>query len=238
MSRDTTINQFVDKNLESKIVTNDLLGISVSSLNKMEDEFYNISSLSSTSENGTSSSVSSGSITHGNGYTVDIDGNIEIHNLGKMHAEGMTRKQLKDSLENKLLPFLKDPIVTVSFLNRRITVLGEVVKPQVLDLQEEQMPLLDALAMTGDVTPNALKKNILVIRQTPTGKTFKHINLEDQSLFADSSHWYYLQSGDVVYVEPNLRKMIREQQALKNQQTFTIGIAIISLLLLTYEITR
>jgi len=238
ITRDTTINQFVDKNLESKIVKNDLLGISVSSLNKIEDEFYNISSLSSSSENGTSSSVSSGSVTHGNGYTVDVDGNIQIHNLGKIHAEGMTRKQLKDSLENKLLPFLKDPIITVSFLNRRITVLGEVVKPQVLDLQEEQMSLLDALAITGDVTPNALKKNILVIRQTPTGKTFKHINLEDQSVFSDSSHWYYLQSGDVVYVEPNLRKMISEQRAIKTQQTLTLGIAVISLLLLTYEVAN
>lgn len=241
ISKDTAINQFVDKDMESKIVKNDLLGISVSSLNKIEDEFYNVSSLSSsplTTGPSSGTGAASQSTTHGSGYTVDIDGNIEMHNLGKIHVEGMTRRQLKDSLENKLLPFLKDPIVGVSFLNRRVTVLGEVAKPQVLDLQEEQMSLLDALAMTGDVTPYALKRNILVVRQTQTGKIFKHINLEDQSLFADSSHWYYLQSGDVVYVEPNLRKMINEQRQLRTQQTLSIGIAILSVLLVTYEVTH
>jgi polysaccharide export outer membrane protein len=238
ISKDTTINQFVDKSLESKIVKNDLLGISISSLNKIEDEFYNISSLSSSPLPIATSGASTQSTTSGSGYSVDVNGNIEIHNLGKIHVEGMTRKQLKDSLENELLPFLKDPIVSVSFLNRRVTVLGNVVKPQVLDLQEEQMSLLDALAMTGDVTPYALKNNVLIIRQTQTGKTFKHINLEDQSLFADSSHWYYLQSGDVVYVEPNLRKMINEQRQLRTQQTLSITIAILSLLVVAYEVAH
>jgi len=238
INKDTTVKQFVDRNMESKIVTNDLLGISVSSLNKIEDEFYNISSLSSSPVSTATLGASTQSTTSGSGYTVDVNGNIEIHNLGKIHAEGMTRRQLKDSLENKLLPFLKDPIVSVSFLNRRVTVLGEVIKPQVLDLQEEQMSLLDALAITGDVTPYALKRDILIIRQTPTGKTFKHVNLEDQSLFADSSHWYYLQSGDIVYVEPNLRKMINDQRELRTQQTLSIAIGVLSLLLLTYEVTR
>jgi polysaccharide export outer membrane protein len=237
-TKDTIINQFVDKNMESKIVKNDLLGISVSSLNKIEDEFYNISSLSSNSANTNSGATSSGSITHGDGYTVDNDGNIELHKLGKIHVEGLTRKELKDSLEIQLLPFLKNPIVSVSFLNRRITVLGEVAKPQVLNLQEEQMSLLDALAITGDVTPNALKKNILVIRQTPTGKLFKHVNLEDQSLFSDSARWYYLQSGDVVYVEPNLKKMITEQRALHSQQVLSVAIAALSLFLVTYEVIK
>ena len=237
LDKDTSINQFVSKDLESKIVKNDILAISVSSLNKMEDEYYNGASISSSSSSGSSSAVSSGTTSRGQGYVVDIDGNIQIHNLGKLHVEGMTRKQLKDSLETSLLPYLKDPIVTVNFSNRRITILGEILKPQVIDMQEEQMSLLDVLALSGDVTPNALKKNILVIRTTPKGKTFKHMNLENESLFKDSS-WYYLQSGDIVYVEPNIKKLMDEERIARIQQDVAITSIVITILVLIIEVSR
>lgn len=240
LGKDTSINQFVDKNIESKIVKNDILSISVSSLNKLEDELYNVASLSSGSSSGSPSggATSSVSTSHGQGYTVDLDGNIQIHNLGKIHAEGMTLRELKDSLEIDLLPYLRDPIVTAGFLNRHITVLGEVAKPQVVDLQGEKISLLDVLATTGDVTSNALKNDILVIRETPKGKIFKHVNLENASLYKDSSKWYYLQSGDIVYVEPDLKKLIRQERHLQLQQNAAILVAIVSLIVVLIEVTR
>jgi polysaccharide export outer membrane protein len=242
LNRDTAINHFVDSNIESKIVKNDLLSISVSSLNRLEDELYNVSSLSSSTSSGSTlgSGASSGSTStsHGQGYTVDLDGNIQIHNLGKVHVEGLTRKQLKDTLEISLLPYLKDPIVTIGFLNRRITVLGEVLRPQVIELQQEQMSLLDAIAITTDVTANALKNNILIIRETPNGKIFKHINLEDESIFTNSSPWYNLQSGDIVYVEPDIKKITRLQRIVRDQQIVSFTLAAASLALIIFEISR
>ena len=239
IDKDSTINQFITKDIESKIVKNDKLEISISSLNKLEDDLYNVSAVASSSSSGsTTGGQSASTSSHGAGYTVDIDGNIQIHNIGKMHVEGMTRKQLKDSLQISLLPYLKDPIVTIDFLNRRITVLGEVEKPQVVELQEEKMSLLDALALSGDVTPHALKNNILIVRETPDGKIFKHLNLEDESLFKSSSSWYYLQSGDIVYVEPDIKKLISEQRAIRNQQLASIILSIASLSLVIYTVTR
>jgi polysaccharide export outer membrane protein len=242
LNRDTTVSHFIDSNIESKIVKNDLLSISVSSLNKLEDELYNVSSLSSSTSSGSTlgSGTSSGSVStsRGQGYTVDLEGNIQIHNLGKIHVEGLTRKQLKDMLEIDLLPYLKDPIVTIGFLNRRITVLGEVLRPQVIELQGEQMSLLDAIAVSNDVTPNALKNNILIIRETPNGKIFKHINLEDESIFTNSSPWYNLQSGDVVYVEPDIKKIASQQRMIRDQQIVSFTLAAASLALIIYEISR
>lgn len=239
LGKDTSINQFVNKNIESKIVKNDILAISVSSLNRDEDEFYNQSSLSTKSSSGSGSQESLESSSRGQGYEVDLEGNIQIHNIGKIHAEGLTRKELKDSLEILLLPFLKDPIVTVNFLNRRITVLGEVSKPQVIDMQqEEQIPLLDVLATTGDITSNGLKRDVLVLRETPNGKIFKHVNLENESLFKDSSRWYYLQSGDIVYVRPDVRKLTEQERASRIQQVATISLAIVTIALLIAEISR
>jgi len=235
--KDTAINQFVTKDLESKIVKNDVLAISVSSLNKTEDEYYNSSSLSTSSFSGSTSSVASGSVSRGEGYTVDLDGNIQIHNLGKIHVEGMTRKELKDTLETSLQPYLKDPIITVNFSNRRITVLGEVLKPQVLQLQEERMSLLDVLAVSGDVTPNALKSDILLIRTTPKGKTFKHMNLENASLFKDSS-WYYLQSGDIVYVKPNIEKLLYQDRLTRIQLGLSITSIALSIIIIIIQFSR
>src|ERR1700679_1512089 len=60
ISRDTTIDQYISKDLELKITKNDILGIRVSSLNPVEDAFYNMSS-SSLSSSSSSSSLSSSS---------------------------------------------------------------------------------------------------------------------------------------------------------------------------------
>jgi polysaccharide export outer membrane protein len=237
LNRDTAISQFMDTSLESKIVKNDVLAITVSSLNKMEDALYNESSLSSTVVSGSYSPVSSQNTSSGQGYVVDVNGNIQLHNIGKLHVEGLTRKQLKDTLEISLLPYLKDPIITVNFLNKRVTILGEVIKPQVLQIQEERISLLDALSLSGDVTMNALKRDILVIRTTPQGKTFKHVNLENESIFRDSN-WYYLQSEDIVYVEPNLRKLINQDRRTRLQVGLSITSIALTVILLIVQLTH
>jgi polysaccharide export outer membrane protein len=228
LNKDTTIKKFVDSSLESKIVNNDALSISISSLNRNEDLFYNSIA--------TSNSLTESSTGSKQGYAVDLDGNIQIHNLGKIHVVGLTRKQLKDSLEFKLQPYLKDPIVTVNFTNRRITILGEIGRPQVIEMQDEKIPLLDAIALSEDVSKYALKNDFLVIRDGPAGKIFKHVNLEDGSLFSKSSNWYYLQSGDIVYAEPNLKKQYHEAIAARNQQLVTVVLAAASLVLIALNI--
>src|ERR1700744_1201206 len=80
IKRDTSINQFLSKNMESKIVQNDVLAITVSSLNKAEDALYNGSSISNSANSGANSEASSQSTSPGQGYTVDLQGNIQMHN--------------------------------------------------------------------------------------------------------------------------------------------------------------
>lgn len=65
------------------------------------------------------------------GYLVDTDGNIDFPILGEIHVEGMTRMQLTELIKNKLIEgdLIKDPIVTVQFLNFKISVMGEVGRP-------------------------------------------------------------------------------------------------------------
>ena len=217
LPRDTSINTTVNRLAESVIRKNDQLAITISSLNPEEDRVYNAAALSLSS-----TTAGSGS----NGYFVDANGNIQLHRLGNLHAEGMTRRELKNKIETDIKPYLKDPVVTVRYLNHRVTVMGEVTQPQVVPMPEEQLSILEVLGASGDITLTGKKDNVLIIRETETGKQFKRLNLEDHSVF--TSEWYYLKPDDVVYVEPNDKK-IKDEKRARTQQTVSLGISVISL---------
>ena len=217
LPRDTTINTTINRSGESLIRKNDQLGINISSLNPEEDKVYNAAALSLSS---TIAGISA------NSYLVDVNGNIQLHRLGNMHAEGMTRRELKNKIENDIKPYLKDPVVTVRYLNRRITVIGEVIKPQIISMPEEQLSILEVLGASGDMNIMGKKDNILIIRETETGKQFKRLNLEDHSVF--TSEWYYLKPDDVVYIEPNDKKVTEEKRA-RTQQTVSLALSGLSL---------
>lgn len=211
LQRDTVIASSVTRQAEMPIKKNDVLSITISSLNRDEDMTYNAPSAPQLSPQVSSSPV--------NGYQVDAQGNIQLHKLGIIHVEGMTRAALKTRIQSDLLPYLKDPVVTVRFLNHRVTVLGEVARPQVIQMPEERLSLFEVLGNSGDVTQFARKDNILVIRENENGRQLKRINLEDHSIF--SSEWYYLQPDDVVYVEPNDLK-VNEAKRQQKQQTISL----------------
>lgn len=222
LPRDTSISTTVNRQQESVIRKTDQLSITISSLNPEEDKVYNAAAISLVS--GTAGTGSSSG-----GYGVDANGNIQLHRLGNIHAEGMTRRELKNKIETDIKPYLKDPVVTVRYLNRKVTVMGEVGKPQVIAMPEEQLSLLEVLGASGDITQLGKKDNVLIIRETETGKQFKRLNLEDHSVF--SSDWYYLKPDDVVYVEPNDKKIMDEKRQ-RTQQTVSLALSGLSLVII------
>jgi polysaccharide export outer membrane protein len=205
ITRDTTISGFISDDLEIKIQPNDLLAISISSLSAEEDLLYN------------SKPGASGAETK-SGTQVTLDGNIYLHKLGRIAVAGLTRKQLKAKLEQDLLPFLKDPIVTVSFANHRVTVLGDGTS-KIVDMPDEKITLLEVMANSNGVTANSQLNNIMVIREANNSKQVKHLNLQDPSIF--TSPWYYLQPNDIVVVKPNEEKIVAEQKKIRNQMYYT-----------------
>lgn len=227
LPRDTTLQAFTNKSVESRIRKNDLLSINFSSLNPQEDLVYNAP------PSGGISSAGAGASAAANGYQVDANGNIQLHKLGVLHVEGMTRRQLKEKIQTDIEPFLKDPVVMVRYLNHKITVLGEVAKPTIIQMPEEYLSLFDVLSSSGDLTQFAKRDNILVIRETSKGKELKRLNLEDHSIF--NSAWYYLQPDDVVYVEPSDKKLNEEK---RNQKMQTVGLALSGVSILVILLDR
>lgn len=180
---------------ETIVQPNDILSISVSSLNKAATEIFNIHDGSANTETS-------------NGFLVSSEGNIQFPMLGTIKVAGLTKNQLQDKLEKSLSEqqLLLDPIVLIRFLNFRVTVLGEVTKPSVINIPSEKVSLLEAIGLAGDLGIHARRDNVLIIREEQGQKVFERIDLNSNELF--TSPYYYLKSGDVVYVEPNKYKLI------------------------------
>ena len=224
IKNDTTVKSYFDDNLNLKIRKGDILSIKISSLNPAEDDIYNMSGgfypgvvnlgggTSSGSGGGTSSGSGGSSVSRGSGggystqYLVDTFGNVQLHNIGFVHAGGTTLIELKDILEKLLQPYLKDPIVTANFLNHHVTVFGTGAGGATLyTMPYEPLTLLNLLAQTGGLNPtNELAKDVVIIRGDSSGnKNFKHINLENASFM--NTPWFYIQPDDIVYITPNYR---------------------------------
>jgi polysaccharide export outer membrane protein len=141
------------------------------------------------------------------GYLVNNDGNIQLPVIGNIKSEGLTKPQLRDAVIQKLVKgnLLVGPTVTIRFTNFRVTVLGEVNKPTVVTVPNEKISLLEALGLAGDLTIYAKRQNVMIIRETKDEKIIKRINLNSDEIF--TSPYYYLQSNDIVYVEPDKAKV-------------------------------
>ncbi len=228
LNRDTTINAYILKDTESKIKKKDIIGINVSSLNAEIDANFNSSGKVALST--VNSQISNP------GYLVDEKGEINIHHLGYIRVEGLTLKELKLKLEKDLQPYMKEPIVSVQYLNKKVTVMGEFNNPHVLNMTEDQMLLFDVIVNSGELKENANVKDILIIRDSGANKIIKHVNLEDHSIF--SSEWYYVKPNDVVYVKKDT-KLIDKQERRQQVQTtvsmlasiLSIGVIIVNLLI-------
>ena len=148
------------------------------------------------------------------GYTVSTSGEIIFPSLGRLHVAGMTLQEMERDIETRLVEglFVKDPIVSASLMNFRVTVIGEVKKPQMVVGNGNRMTILEAIARCGDITMTGIRSMVTVIRTVEGGHTVDTVDLTSRSLF--DSPYYYLQSGDIVYVEPTKK---RKREAYRNE---------------------
>jgi polysaccharide export outer membrane protein len=146
------------------------------------------------------------------GYLVDPSGSINMPVLGKLKVDGLSKSELEKQLLQKLEPFVKNPVVTISFLNFRVLLLGEVSRTGFQVVVNEKATVLDAIGQAGGLTDYGQRTNILLIRQLPGGqKEYARLNINDARIFA--SPYFQLQQNDVIYVMPNDSKMIVYQRS-------------------------
>ncbi len=137
-------------------------------------------------------------------YTVDPQGCIDFPVLGSLKVAGMTRSELSGFIKGELMgrELVKDPTVTVEFVNTGINVMGEVMTPGRYDINRDHLTVLDALSLAGDLTINGRRENVKVLREENGQTKVYTLDLTDLNKLVKSPA-YSLQQNDVVYVEPN-----------------------------------
>jgi polysaccharide export outer membrane protein len=192
---------------ESNIVKNDILSIVVSSPNPEATSMFNQQVSGNFNQSLTTDMASN------TGYLVNSQGFIQFPILGNIKAEGLTKTKLEETIATTLLDkgLLRDPVVSIRFLNFRVTVLGEVNKPSVVTMPNEKLSLLEALGLAGDITIYGNRQNVLVVREENQQKVIKRLNLNSSEIF--TSPYYYLKSNDIVYVEPNKARIASTSRA-------------------------
>lgn len=167
-------------------------------------------------------------------YLVDDAGEIDFPVIGKIKIAGLSQEELRVLLQQKLADYLKDPIINIRLRNFTVTILGEVNRPGTYPVNGEQISILEALGLAGDLTIKAIRDNVMVIRDFDGTKVYTRINLLDKN--AMNSPVYYLTQNDVVYVEPN--KSAITASSLDNRATIAISIASILITSTVILLTR
>jgi polysaccharide export outer membrane protein len=204
---------------ESVIQKSDILSITVSSLNADATAIFNPGA-------GAGAAAGAGAVAP-QGYLVNNEGNIQFPVIGNIKAENLTKNQLRDKIQKALVDnkLLVDPIVTIRYMNFRVTVLGEVNHPTVVNVPNEKISLLEALGLAGDMTIYAKRTNVMVIREENDKKIIKRLNLNSDEIF--TSPYYYLQSNDIVYVEPNKTRVNNASGSLQWAPIVLSGLSLV-----------
>lgn len=220
----------------------DRLSITFFSDNPQATAIYNQVSGASVPSSSGGSQMDAGKVSSGSsagsqgflGYNVDQDGNIRIHGIGVVHVEGLTRAELERLLSEKItaMGVLSNPYCRVQFEGLRVTVLGEVRSPGVIQFQTERMTVMDALGMAGDVLLSGDKGKVMLVRDQNGQRTYKQMSLEDKRVLQSPD--YFLKQNDVIIVHGN--ELQKSQAQVFRQQYLSLILSIMSILVLVLNL--
>ncbi|GAA3995414.1 polysaccharide biosynthesis/export family protein [Hymenobacter fastidiosus] len=177
-----------------RLQSSDVLSIRVQSVQTVLNDMFNITDTRNILAGGDPSTLFL------SGYSVDVDGFINLPTVGKVKVTGLTLEEAQAHIQQQVGKFVRDANVLVKLLSFKITVLGEVQNPGRYFVYNAQATLLEGLGLAGDLTEFGNRQNVKLIRQTATGSEVVLLNLTDPNLLRSS--YYYLLPNDALYVEP------------------------------------
>ncbi len=134
------------------------------------------------------------------GYSIDEEGKIILPIIGALTVKGMSVEQAQDLIQLNANKYLKNATVIVKLISFKITVLGEVNNPGYHYVYNNQITILEALGLAGDLTPVGSRKNIKLVRQVQGGSEVVLLDLTNPNLL--KSKYFYLMPNDALYIEP------------------------------------
>lgn len=133
-------------------------------------------------------------------YQVDDEGYIMFPLINQVHVSGLSTKECEEKLHGLLTDYLNQPKVKVNFVNKDITVLGYVENPGKYYFTDDNLSIFDALSLAGERDHYGNINKVKIIREINDEIQVYVVDLGDKNIF--KSERFYVQSGDIVYVEP------------------------------------
>ena len=225
--------QPVTNHEEPLIQPDDLLSITVNSLNPESNVLLNNGILL---PSGNTLSSSDATRKASEGYLVDKSGMIKFPVLGSVKLGGLTRDQAIVKMTDLLEKSVKSPTVNISYLNFRITVLGEVNRPSSFVVPNEHVTLLEALGLAGDMTAYGRREDVLIIREKDGVRHLVRLDLTNKATL--TSPYFYLQQNDVVYVEPDKARNLQASTRAVNLPLYISVASVVAVLISSLLIRR
>ena len=165
-------------------------------------------------------------------YAIDLDGNVDLPYIGKIHVLEKTLAEAKEMIADELKDYVADASVIVRLVNTYVTVLGEVRAPGTYLLYKDRLNVFQAIALAGDISEYGDRYKVRIIRQTNEGPIVKEFDLTDKNI--TSSEFYYVFPNDVIYAKPMKGKFF----AMNTFPFALILTSITTLILLSSYITQ
>ncbi len=158
-----------------------------------------------------------------NGFQVDQKGYINYHSIGEVYVQNLSVSEASNLIKKIIIDskILNDPIVDVKLLNTHFVILGEVNKPGKYDFFKNNINILEAIGMAGDLTINGKRDQIKILRNkllSDNSITREVFNIDlTKSDFIESDS-FQIFSGDIIIVNPN-RNRIKNAGIIGNSGT-------------------
>jgi len=226
--QDLTDSGIVEENIKNystlKIQKEDVLAITVSSLNSDASAIFNMGNIAGQDASG------SGIPRSVSGFLVDQNGQIQLPIVGPVGVLGLSTTEAREVVQSKLTTFLKEPVVSLRISNLKVSVLGDVARPGVYPVQSERVSITEALGMAGDLNITALRNNVLLVREFNGKRQYIRVDLRRKELFQQP--YYYLRNNDVLYVQPSNAKYASVDSSYRNVSVALSVLSLIALLII------
>ena len=114
---------------------------------------------------------------------------------------------IKEIISDSVNSYINNATVKVKLLSYRVTILGDINRPGIVQVYHNRATIFDVIASVGDVKEMADRKHIEVIRQVNGGKIKIPIDLTNSEVI--NSRGFYIYPNDIIYVKPLKASILR-----------------------------
>ncbi|WP_175632260.1 polysaccharide biosynthesis/export family protein [Pedobacter ghigonis] len=183
-----------------------------------------------------SSGGQSGSAQNVLAYPVEPDGTVNLPAIGHVEVAGLTRREarnkIQDIYKSKLL---KDPIIELTVVNLKVTLLGEFGRQGNFYLEKENTDLIEIIGEAGGISKIADPKTLKIIRGDRSHPEIIYVNLNDINSLASKK--LILQNNDIIVLQQTKGQALSERLQSFNNIVQPL-LVVINLATLIFALTR